>query len=161
MQQVLTSTVAVLGTLLGAYMTYVFQRRNAQRISAESDMVRRRQEFVEAMTAYAAAAAALRRAEFDRCNKRLKKAPSADYERARQETYRLRSEARSAYYRLWLIADPVRDVDLVQHADDAIEATQRISSASNSELEMHRYGDAAAKALANVVNEANRRLHGG
>jgi hypothetical protein len=77
-QQALTSSIAIAGTPLGAYVTYIFQRRNAQRASAESDTARRRQEFVEAMSTYASAVAALRRAEFDRCNNRLNNVPSAD-----------------------------------------------------------------------------------
>jgi hypothetical protein len=69
MQQVLTSVVAVVGTLLGSYLTYLFQRRMAERTGLQSRRERRRQEFAEAVAVYASTATALRRAEFDRGKK--------------------------------------------------------------------------------------------
>jgi hypothetical protein len=127
MQSVLTSVVAVVGTLLGSYLTYLFQRRVAERTGLESRRERRRQEFAEAVAAYASTATALRRAELDRGKKRIGNATPAAREEARQETYRLRAETRSAYYLVRLLADPDADRELVRGAENVIELSRLIT----------------------------------
>ena len=61
----LTSIIAVVGTLLGVSLTYLFQLRMQARSSDEICRETRRQEFAEAVAAFASTATALRRAEFD------------------------------------------------------------------------------------------------
>jgi hypothetical protein len=152
------SAIAVLGTLLGSSPTYIFQRLTLKRTVAETRSEKRREEFVNAVVAYASAATALRRAEYDRANKRLERATDPEREEARQETYRLRAETQSAYYRVRLLANPDTDTDLVREAEDVIERLRLITAGSTSMEQVRARSDNATEALDKVVDRANRRL---
>jgi hypothetical protein len=161
MQPVWTSAIGLVGALLGSYLTYLFQSRTAQRTSLESRRERRRQEFAEAVATYASTATALRHAEFDRGKKRIQNATPAARDEARQETYRLRAETRSAYYLVRLLADPDADRDLVRCAENVIKLSRLIIADTTTEQEMHERSRAANEALEMVVDAANRRLRDG
>ncbi len=158
MQPVLTSLIAVVGTLLGASLTYLFQRKTQERSSAETRREKRCQEFTEAVAAFASTTAALRRAEFDRGKKRISGVTDPTREAARQETYRLRAEASSAYYLVRLLADPDDDGELVREAENVIQLSRLISAGPMSEAELQERSTAVAKALENFIDAANRRL---
>ena len=158
MSPVWASAIAVLGTLLGSGLTYVFQRLTLKRTVAETRSEKRREEFANAVVAYASAATALRRAEFDRAKKRLERAVDPDREEARQETYRLRAEAQSAYYLVRLLANPDTDADLVREAENVIERLGLITSGPKSLEQVRARSKDATEALDKVVDRANRRL---
>lgn len=158
MESVLTTIVAVVGTLLGAYLTYLFQRRSALQDRAEERAQRRREEYLDALTTYAVNASALRRAEFDRAKKRLGTSTPEAREEARQECYRRRADARSALYRLRMLADPVTDRELVDRAAQVIRLSQEISSGPTTEADMHDRGQLAERALEKLIDAANRLL---
>ncbi|MER5182012.1 hypothetical protein ABT009_27260 [Streptomyces sp. NPDC002896] len=61
MQVVATSVIAVLGTLLSSALTYVFQRRNAERSEQFARNERLRQERIDAYCAFGGAPADYRR----------------------------------------------------------------------------------------------------
>jgi hypothetical protein len=153
-----TAIVAVAGTLLGSGLTYLFQRLTLRRTAAEARSEKRREEFTNAVAAYASVAARLRRAEFDRAMKRLEGVKSEEREAVRQETYHLRAEAQSAYYLVRLLADPDIDGELVRDADDVISRSQSITAESNMLSEVRARSDEAAEALREFIDKANRRL---
>jgi hypothetical protein len=129
-----------------------------KRTVAETRSEKRREEFANAVVAYASAATALRRAEFDRAKKRLEQAVDPDREEARQETYRLRAEAQSAYYLVRLLANPDTDADLVREAGNVIELLRLITAGPTSLEQVRARSNDATEALDKVVDRANRRL---
>jgi galactokinase len=153
-----TSAIAVLGTLLGSSLTFFFQRLTLKRTVAENRSEKRREEFAAAVAAFASVATDLRRAEFDRAKKRLERIDGPDREEARQETYRLRAEAQSAYYLIRLLSNPDTDADLVREAEDVIKRSRRITSEPHSLEETRRRSDEALDALGKVIDRANQRL---
>lgn len=158
MQPVLTSAIAVLGTLLGGIVTHVLQRMTLERSLAETRREKRRQEFADALAAYASACTSLRRAEFNRARMRLESPDNPKREEARQETYRLRTDARSAYYLIRLLADPERDEDLIHDAKNVIELARLITAGPTTLKEIHERNEDVSAALDKVIDKANRRL---
>jgi hypothetical protein len=156
-QPVLTSAVAVIGTLLGSVLTYLFQRRNADQTQAESRRERARQELVESFSSYASATMTLRRAEYDRWNRRRESADGAEPVEVRQESYKLRGEAWGTYFRLRLLTEPGRDEELLRCAAQAIEEAGWVSKAKTSD-ELHERGERARAVLDEAVSLASARL---
>lgn len=158
MQAILTSIVAVAGTLLGACLTYFLQRQIAREISLGERREQRRQDLLKAIDVYQSAVNKLRRSEHDRAKKRLTNAAPELREAARQDTYRLRSDAQSAYYRLRLRADPVADDDLLREAERIIELTRDIAAYTATETEMEERSAEARDELAAFVTAARQRF---
>lgn len=158
MEPALTSMIAVVGTLLGASLTYLFQRRAQERANAETRSEKRREQFTGAVAAFASTTTTLRRAEIDRGKKRLEGVPGSAREAARQETYRLRAEASSAYYLVRLLSDPDQDVDLVREAKTVIDLSRLITARPMSEAELQERSTAATAALETFIDAANHRL---
>lgn len=159
MQVILTSIVAVAGTLLGSCLTYFLQRQIGEETSVREPREERRRELLEAVDGYSLAVTRLRRAEHDRAKKRLNKAAADVREDARQETYRLRSDAWSAYYRLRLRADPhVLDDEFLSEAEGIIELTRQITAHTATEAEMAERSSLANKALKAFVDLAGQRI---
>lgn len=158
MSSIWTAVVAVAGTLLGSGLTYLFQRLTLRRTTADARREKRREEFTNAVAAYASVAATLRRAEFDRAKKRLERVEGEEREAVRQETYRLRTETQSAYYLVRLLASPDLDGDLVREAEDVIERSRLITAGPRSLDQVRQRSDEAAEALHKFIDKANRRL---
>jgi hypothetical protein len=116
MQPIWPSIVAVAGTLLGSFVTYLFQRQTAQRTNSEVRSESRRKEFADAVAAFASQATTLRDAEFGRAKKRIDN-PRAPRKEEALETYRQRTAAWSAYYTVQLYADPEEGKTLVDEAE--------------------------------------------
>jgi len=151
MLTVFSSIVAVAGTLLGSCLTYLFQRRAAQRASDETRSEQRRQGLAEAE---------LCRAEFDRGKRRIDNASDASREEARQVTYRLRAETLSAYYLLRLLADLDAERRIINAAEAVLKASRSISVGTTSAAETQRGSQHATESIEEFVDVANRRLHG-
>jgi hypothetical protein len=158
MQAIWTSLVGVAGVLLGSWLTFVLQRQTAEGISSRERWEQRRQESLDAVGAYSSAVNQLRRAEHDRAKKRLTKASPEDREDARQETYRLRSDASSAYYRLWLRSDPSVDDDFLLKAENIIEMTKGITAYTETEAEMEELSSKAKNELNAFVKAARKKI---
>jgi len=125
MQPIWPSIVAVAGTLLGSFVTYLFQRQTAQRTNSEVRSESRRKEFADAVAAFASQATTLRDAEFGRAKKRIDN-PRAPRKEEALETYRQRTAAWSAYYTVQLYADPEEGKTLVDEAksNQAVKANR-------------------------------------
>jgi hypothetical protein len=157
MEAILPGIFGLAGTLLGAGLSYVLQRRTAKETRRSERQERRNREFLNAVGAYSSAVSQLRRAEHDRAKKRLTNAPEEEREDARQETYRLRSDASSAYYRLRLWADPRFDDDFLEEGERIVEITKNITTYTETEAEMEELSSTAKNALEAFVRKARQK----
>ncbi|MFE2289439.1 hypothetical protein ACFXDJ_35370 [Streptomyces sp. NPDC059443] len=103
---VLASVVAVIGTLIGSWSTYAFQRRAAARTRAEAWEERLRQERLSAYSAYAGAVTELKRAQITLWfRSRSTPRDEESVMTAQLESDRLGAAAETAVFRLRLVAD--------------------------------------------------------
>ncbi|MFE6228748.1 protein kilB [Streptomyces sp. NPDC057854] len=91
MEAVLTSVIAVLGTLLGAVVAGVLQQRLARRERGEVQAAELRRERLAAVTELVAAVAEHRRAMWVREDLRLNGGDETAYEQARAESHMTRA----------------------------------------------------------------------
>jgi len=128
MGEVLTVSIAVAGTLLGALLTHLFQRRAvlvADQAARDRDL---RLERINAYSQYAAAVIVTANAELRRWHHRQR--PSAEFEAARLQVFDRRSAARQAMYRVLLLTSDPRVHRL---AEAAFDAARRIYGAATPE----------------------------
>ncbi|WP_246203567.1 hypothetical protein [Streptomyces tailanensis] len=142
MLQALNSLIAVVGTLLGASLTYWFQRRAADRSERRT-----------VLSAFAAAVMEQRRGEYDRWWRCSEDPAGAAYLEARTESYRLRSAARQQFYRIRLLTG---DAELLRLAERAITVTAQIHKA-RERAAFEANGAAAEQALEAFLAYAARR----
>ncbi|MCX4528459.1 MULTISPECIES: hypothetical protein [unclassified Streptomyces] len=106
MNTVLTSVVAVIGTLIGSWSTYVFQRRTAARADAANREERLRQERLAAYSGYAGAVSDLKRALITLWFRRRRLPRDEETLQAAQlDSDRLGAAAETAVFRLRLVAN--------------------------------------------------------
>ncbi|MGW3145656.1 hypothetical protein ACWDG1_13440 [Streptomyces sp. NPDC001177] len=116
MDSVLSALIAVLGTLLGAGMTHLFQRRAAARDEAFASQQQLRSERMTVYSDFAGAVTEFRRGQHDRWYRKNEDPDSPAYFEARMESYRLRSRALHALFRVQLIASNQTTIDAARHA---------------------------------------------
>jgi heme exporter protein D len=156
-QAVATSIVAVLGTLLGAVLSYGLQRRMLNEVHDSARRDQRQQHRLAAFGAFAAATMDLRRAEYDRWNRRVESPDGVESVEVRQESYRLRGEAWNAFFRLKLVADPASEAAIMKHAEEAVQAAASVSKAPDA-VELRERGERARQLLETFVEVAAVRL---
>ncbi|MER5730702.1 hypothetical protein ABT084_20615 [Streptomyces sp. NPDC002138] len=109
MTAVLVSLIAVAGTLLGSFSTFLFQQRTARRAEAVAAAERRRQERLTAYSDFAAALTELRRAVVTVW---LRREDPAARKEAHAEADRLGALAGAALFRMRLVSgrpEPLAD----------------------------------------------------
>ncbi|MFD0857059.1 hypothetical protein ACFQ07_32925 [Actinomadura adrarensis] len=143
--------VAVTGTLLGALLTFLFQRRNADRTERLTRERERREERLAAFGAFAGAVVDFRRAEYDRVHRRLDEPDSAAHDEARTESYRVRAVAHQEFFRVRLLCG---DAELAQLAARALELTESIHDAETKE-QVGESGERAKQALDEFIDAAS------
>ncbi|GHH77135.1 hypothetical protein GCM10017772_37370 [Promicromonospora soli] len=116
----MTSVVAVVGTLLGSLATHYFQRRNRADAERFARNERLRQERVSAYTTFGGALVNLRRAHIDRWFAEHAQR-GGDPESLRYETYRLRTSALEALFRVQLVTESTELIALGQQAIDDVD----------------------------------------
>jgi hypothetical protein len=135
MSGALTSLIAVTGTLLGSVVTYVFQRRTAGRAERFTRDERLRQERLSAYSAFAEAVMEYRHEQLMQWLRRhgelIESSPRADH----GEQGRSRAAAWQARYRVQLLADEPKLIELADEAIDAVADIHR--SKDSAELEQH------------------------
>jgi hypothetical protein len=151
---IVTSVVAVVGTLLGSLATHYFQRRN--RLDAEhfERSERLRQERVSAYTAFGGALANLRRTSKDRWYAIHDKRDGADPELLRYETYRLYTTAQEALFRVQLITE---SANLIELGREALDEVDRIKPNLGRE-EFARLRETSRKSVFRFMEEARRHV---
>ena len=141
MSAVVASQIAVAGTLLGSFSTYLFQQQVAQRVEVTARRERLREDRLVACSEFAAAVTDLRRGEIAVWFRRGRKDRVAadkdravvDYYAAQAEADRLGAVALGAKFRLLLLLD---DRGLHELADDAFRQIGLLHSAGDkAELE--------------------------
>ncbi|WP_334313641.1 hypothetical protein [Streptomyces sp. HD] len=115
MEPIWTSVVAVAGTLLGAVVTYPFQRLAAKQ-------QRLRDERIAAYTSFATAVEDFRHGQAERFFRKQEDPDGEAYQRAYHEGHRLRKVACQAFYRVKLVTE---DDTLVARAPGGSELYAR------------------------------------
>lgn len=158
MEVVATSLIAVLGTLLGSSLTYLFQRRTTLRTELFTRSESLRQERIDAYSAYAGALANFRRGQMDywfaKYAGRLTEGESLH--EVQREAQRLRAAALQAMFRAELLT-PSATLDALGR--QALKAIDRIREAhSRDELEPAR--DASRSAIYEFVAASRQHIPG-
>ncbi|MFD3520636.1 hypothetical protein [Streptomyces sp. NPDC058653] len=130
MNGVLSTLVAVLGTILGVVVTHLFQRTSSERAQNFALGQQLRAERLTVYSDFAGAVTELRRGQQDRWHRRREDPESSHHFEARTESYRLRGVALHALFRVQLIADSPEVVDA---ARDAYEKTSALHQADDQQ----------------------------
>ncbi|GAA1694503.1 hypothetical protein GCM10009808_09490 [Microbacterium sediminicola] len=157
MGEYLPSLIAVVGTLLGACLGFLFQGRLITRQMNETRLDKRREDYIDAATALASAISTLIQAEYNRAKLRIDRIEGEQRNTARQYIYDMRTAARAAAYRLQIVGSPIEDRELPATLDSLIELCRRISAHSTTIEETDKRSAAAKAALATLVSDANKR----
>ncbi|WP_147404234.1 hypothetical protein [Nocardia panacis] len=147
MSAVLSSLVAVAGTLLGSAATFFFQRASADRTAALGFVEKLRQDRLNAYNAFGDAAIEYRRAENDRWF-RLQEGDGEASQAAAKVAHTTRASARSALVRIALLTSDTRMQDL---GNEIIQVSRSISQANGADEREKRA--ARAKLLIDAVIE--------
>jgi hypothetical protein len=150
MESVVTSLVAILGTLLGATATYVFQMRTAKQARQSAREERLWQERLAAYSTFAGALADFRKSQNDRWHRKQEDSQSAAYATARDESYRQRANATAALFRLRLVTT---NQELDGLASLALRLTEDIHDAADEQDRTDR-GRKARRALLDFAQAA-------
>ncbi|MCH0540405.1 hypothetical protein I3F58_12655 [Streptomyces sp. MUM 203J] len=105
MDAILTSVIAVLGTLLGSALTHVFQQRTALRAEQSSREAHLRQERLDVYGTYAAQLVEFRQAMVHHWICVHEGRDADDEVSLRRRSYELRAGAQQALFQLQLITD--------------------------------------------------------
>ncbi|MEV0586766.1 hypothetical protein [Nonomuraea sp. NPDC050310] len=158
MESVVTSLVAILGTLLGAIATYVFQMRTAKQARQSAREERLWQERLTAYSTFAGALTDFRKSQNDRWHREREDSLSTAYASARDESYRQRANATAALFRLQLVT---ANQELDGLASLALRLTEEIHDATDEQDRTDR-GQKARRALLDFAQAAAvdvQRLH--
>lgn len=126
-----TAIVAVTGTLLGSFLTYLFQRDSAKRAEKLAEAKELRSERLALYSDFAGAIMEFRRAEHDWWHIKNRENGTSKSQEARLESYRLRGRALQTIHRMQLIT-PAHD-ELVDLAMQAYEITAELHKAATSQ----------------------------
>jgi hypothetical protein len=151
---IVTSVVAVVGTLLGSLATHYFQRRNRADAERFERNERLRQERVSAYTTYGGALVSLRRAQIDRWYAVHEERQSADPDAIRYETYRLRTNALEAMFRVQLVTE---SRELIERAQQAIDSVDHLSLRTPAE-EFKNARDVSRQGIFSFVEAARAHV---
>jgi hypothetical protein len=149
----LTGLIGVVATLLGSFTTYLFQSRSAERSQAFEREERRRQEQVDACSAFASAMAELKRGLVTLWFYRQRDPAGADYLAARIEGDRLGAGAEAARFRVQLVSG---DPHLGTLADAAFTAVGAMSGSSDRDELRERENQFEAAVTAFILAAASQ-----
>ena len=150
MQAVLTSLVAVCGTVVGAVLTYLFQKSTMQRSEQFLRLERLRQDKVTAYGRFAEAVMSFRVAQYDRWSLRNEDRQSDQYVTARLESRRLRAAAWYALYHVRLLTD---ERNVLKRASAAMELAVTIDEADGIE-DLRTRGEQTRRAIEGFIDLA-------
>lgn len=154
MDAVLPACIAVIGTLLGSIVTYVFSRRGAERTAALAYSDRLRQERLDSYSAFAGALIKYRLAELDRWHREREVPDTEEHRLTKVATYERRTDAFDALARMQLLTE---DQVLLDTAREALDVIDLIHKADTAEERADR-SQAARVAIDHVVRLARTHL---
>ncbi|MEV6328093.1 hypothetical protein [Streptomyces sp. NPDC051909] len=146
--------IAVVGTLLGVIATHWFQGRAAERTASLARTEQLRQERIATYSAFAGAVVDYRQSQNDRWFKAHLEPGSEEAEQSRHASYRQRTAARQALFRVQLMCD---DAETRRRAETAFETTHCMHEAAD-DAERTRRSDEAKEALARFIEAAGPGL---
>lgn len=158
MSDLISSVVAVLGTLAGAALTYAFAERTRSRDRIAGRQEASRQERLAAYSGFIAALTDFRRAQYDRWHRRRDDPGGPAEDRARQEAYRQSVISRTALAMVELTARRGIDEPVLEAAWAAFEKADHIDEAANRQ-DVTARGEDAKGALRQFVGAANAAVH--
>jgi hypothetical protein len=151
--EAVSSIVAVVGTLLGATLTYLFQRRSTDRAMTVEFLRQLRAERLAAYAAFSTACTEYRRGQYNRWHQQIGSPDSPQAVEARQDSYRLKSIAQYALAQIQLVA---HGQDLMTFAEQAYRLTSVMHDASDAR-QLEKAGDDARAALELFIKLAARQ----
>jgi hypothetical protein len=125
MEAVLASVIAVLGTVLGSGVTYVFQRRTTDRSEHFARAENLRHERIDAYCAYAGALLNYRRVLVQRWFVVHENRPDEDTPELREHIYELRYTAQEAMFRAQMLSDDPALVELSERIMEYVTELHR------------------------------------
>lgn len=146
-----SALIAVLGTLLGSTVAYLFQRRSAERTESFTHRQQLRAERMAAYSDFAGAVTEYRRSQYDCWHRKNEDPDSTATSEARLESYRLKGVAQRELFRVRLIAS---STTVVEAARNAFEAASRLHNASDK-TELRGNGNAAKEILERFISLAS------
>lgn len=151
MDGVLSTLIAVIGTLLGVGVTHLFQRRASARDKVFAAQQQLRSDRMAVYSDFAGALTEYRRGQLDRWHRKSEDPDSSACFEARTEAYRLRGVALHAMFRVQLIAS---GQTLVDAARDAYAHASNLHKASDK-TELSTLGTQAREALEHFITLAS------
>ncbi|GAA2806848.1 hypothetical protein [Streptomyces showdoensis] len=142
--------IAVVGTLLGVVATHWFQGRATERTAALARTEQLRQERIATYSAFAGAVVDYRHSQNDRWFRARLEPGSEEAEESRHASYRQRTVARQALFRVQLVCDDPRTRQL---AETAFELTHCMHEATDDGDRTAR-SEQAKEALAVFISAA-------
>ncbi|MDQ1009507.1 hypothetical protein QFZ82_003992 [Streptomyces sp. V4I23] len=127
----LSTIVAVLGTLLGAVVTHLFQRNSAEQARIFTASQQLRSERLSVYSDFAGAVTEFRRGQYDRWHRKNEDPQSPAYVDARTESYRLRGVSQHALFRVQLIASSAQVTDAARAAYERASAVHRAADSQH------------------------------
>jgi len=156
MEGAVTAIIAVLGTLFGSALTYLFQRRVSDRAEMAAFQQQLRSERLIAYSDFAGAVKEFQRGQDNRWFRTNEDPDGSIAFTARMEVYQLSSTAHHALFRVQLVTDTEETdgQELVKAAQYAYQQTADLHHAA-SESELGELADEAANALENFIRLAS------
>ncbi|MEV8586153.1 hypothetical protein [Streptomyces sp. NPDC051180] len=142
--------IAVVGTLLGVVFTHWFQGRATERTAALARTEQLRQERIATYSAFAGAVVDYRHSQNDRWFRALQHPGSEEAEESRHASYRQRTAARQALFRVQLVCD---DPEVRRLAEAAFVDSHCMHEAVD-EADRARRSEQAKEALATFISAA-------
>ncbi|MFJ3641321.1 hypothetical protein ACIPRD_16385 [Streptomyces sp. NPDC090108] len=154
METIIASAIAVLGTLLGAGITLVFQQRATDRGRRFARDERLRQERLEAYSAYGSAVLDLRSCLIHLWYCKHEQPPSEDPEAVRKRGFALRSSAQEALFKVQMLTE---ESALSRAADAVLDEVNALAGVDDrAQLEDGRVRTRAA--IRQLIGSARQHL---
>jgi len=154
MDGLLTSVIAVAGTLAGSSLTYLFGRLTARRAELVARDERLRQERIAAYTAFAGAMTDLRQAVISRWLTQQQAPDGPDTRAAWTEADKRGAAADHARLRVRILT---QDTELLRLADAAFEPISALNTATDR-AELSGHEDRGQEILTAFIEAAGRQL---
>ncbi len=152
-----TAWIAIVGTVVGATISFLFQRLNQRRTERFTRDEQLRGRRIDAYSEFAERVMDWRRAHMTRLRHRLITGPDVeDYEALRNESHVLRARSWAAFYKVKLLCG---DPALERLALAAIEATHEMSEADDRAA-LDALGDSVRGRLDEFLERASEQAVG-
>lgn len=157
MEAAATAMIAVIGTLLGAVLSYLFQRRASDHQFLLNTEAARRQERLDAYAAYGGAAVRFRLAALDVWHRADENASDEVQRRAKAKFYRLRAELVDAEIRVRLVSADARLDPLMSEVVHTASQIPKAKSAAERTTRSDAWKAAIERFLAEASSELGNR----